>query len=457
VSVLNHHNLVKVTNNINSLPVLENNTIKDDNRNSKNKNMTILYVTTSSNKFKVVEVDNENGTLVRIVQTIDPIVDPLPVSGDGKPLPTKGAFQPVTEWIEKHPLYNLVYVLTSFWSYTTAMVTTYRIADTTTGRLEKIGNSVSTGGLQAAHATFSPDASTFCVCHHNDGIVSFFDCTHDDTPLSTPFKIIATPELIPGTRTTKFPAALPSVHHVQYGPKGRYLLTSDSSKQGRVWTYQVDERGVPCIDTNNDHDRPSSSLKVTYVTPPSGWLGYAFSSYLMGMPYRIRRSVVHPNGRYVYLLMETNATIQIYEIDDRGRIFGDCLQELPVIDPAFFGRRWTGIAVNCPAELYVTETEVFVSNRGIMASRFGSGESGIRIFTVDNDGSKLSPKQFIDTTSVGPVRHFWMNKESTKLHLGINMGKPELIETYVRKDSSCMFEKVGQANVEMDVLCIASM
>jgi 6-phosphogluconolactonase (cycloisomerase 2 family) len=157
--------------------------------------------------------------------------------------------------------------------------------------------------------------------------------------------------------------------------------------------------------------------------------------------------------------MEMNAVIQIYEVDDRGKIYADCLQEIPAINPDYFSnKKWTGIAMHGPAEMYVTETELLVSNRG-MTSRLGSSESGIRIFNIEDGGSKLTPKQVLDTTTCGgPVRHFWMNEESTKLYAGINMGTPEVVHTYTRNDPSCTFTKLeGEANVDMDVLCIARM
>mmetsp|Transcript_5793 Transcript_5793/g.10769 ORF Transcript_5793/g.10769 Transcript_5793/m.10769 type:complete len:418 (+) Transcript_5793:145-1398(+) len=412
--------------------------------------MTILYVSTGANKLKVFEVDDATGNFIRLVQTIDPIVDPLPELGqDGKPVPKTGTFGPVTEWVEKHPKYDLVYAFTSFWSASPAVVTTFRIVDSESGRLQKLGR-VETGGLQAAHATFSPDQSILCVSHHNDGNVAFFDCSKDCVALSSPIKILSTPEVKPGTRTSKFPSVCPSIHHSSYSPNGKFLLTTDSSKQGRVWTYLVDKQGIPLDDT------PSSSLKVTFVSPSPGWLAYTLSKTLIQLDYRIRRSAVHPNGRYVYLLFEMSPVLQVYEIDTNGKIFGDCLQEIPAIDPAYFthgwGGKWTGVGISAPAELYVTESEVLISNRG-MKTRMGSAESSIRIFGMEEDGAKLVPRQVLETP--GPVRYFWMNKESTKIFSGTHSCQPPVVETYVRDEAGGSFTKVGEANVGMDVMCIA--
>lgn len=416
--------------------------------------MTILYVSTNANKLKVVEVDDDTGNLLRTVQTIEPVVEPLPSTADGNPLPTSGAFQPVTEWVEKHPKFDLVYAFTSFWSAAPAIVTTFRITDESDGTLTKLGQ-VSTHGMQAAHVSFSPDQSHLVVAHHNDGNVVFFDCTQNRA-LDEPVKILATPELQEGTRTTKFPNCLPSIHHTSYGPNGQYLLMSDVSKQGRVWTYAVDAHGLPT------EDAPTSSFKPTIITPVVPWFGWLLKKALSFPEYRIRRTVVHPNGKYVYLLMETISVLQIYEIDDHGKISADCLQELPTIDPAYLNNsywgdnsKWHGIAMNMPAELYVTEAEVLVSNRCVKVPYVGFGESSIRIFGLSDNGAKLVLKQIMETPA--SVRHFWKNKDCTKLYSGTNMGKPEVVETFVRDSSNEVFRKVGEANVEMDVMCIAPM
>jgi hypothetical protein len=37
--------------------------------------MTILYVATDANRLKVIEIDDETGKFVRLIQEIDPIVN----------------------------------------------------------------------------------------------------------------------------------------------------------------------------------------------------------------------------------------------------------------------------------------------------------------------------------------------------------------------------------------------
>jgi 6-phosphogluconolactonase (cycloisomerase 2 family) len=278
--------------------------------------MTILYCS-SGNTLKVIDVDDVTGNLVRIVQTIEPIIDPLPEG-----VPTKGFMSPVTEWIEKHPTHSLVYAFTSFWSYHSAIVTTFQIVDPVTGALQMLGAPIETGGLHAAHVAFSPDGSTMCVGHHNDGNLCFFDCRSGDEAVGPPVRVVQTPEVRPETRTTTFPRCLPSIHHVHYSPDGTYLLASDSSKQGRVWTYAVDSRGLPSSES------PTSVHRVTYVRKPAGWLTSVVTRNLTDTDFRIRRAVVHPDGNFVYLLMEFNAVVQVYEIDKNGKVkwpFSSCV------------------------------------------------------------------------------------------------------------------------------------
>lgn len=177
---------------------------------------------------------------------------------------------------------------------------------------------------------------------------------------------------------------------------------------------------------------------------------------------RIRRTLVHPNGKYVYLAMEYANVVQVYEIDNKGKISGDCLQEVPTIDEGYFRRgyfgannKWHGLAVNGLAELHVTETELMVSNRCMTAPHIGSGETSIRIFDIGDDGAKLVLKQVLET--MGLVRHFRKSKDSTKVYSGINTGNLKVIETFVRDSPQDNFRKVGEANIEMDVMCIVPM
>lgn len=554
--------------------------------------MTIIYVATSANRLKAIEVDNDTGGFVRTVQEIDPIVPPhtgtipttltdgdiensnntattrkIPSSridasdnnndDDGKDGKNSLGWEwftshlslgkPTTEWIERHPTFeSLLYVFTSFGNTTSAVVTTYRILgvgnsgggnadvyvdvdlESIRGRLKKLG-SVETKGLQVSHVTFSPDysnantevnhpskskpPSTLCVGHYLDGNLSFFDCSRDGA-LDEPQRVVGLPEVRPETRETSFPNPLPSIHHVTYNPrlaitkndngssKNRtdeddddddlcnYLLVSDTSKQARVWTFEVDSLGLPVSS------RPVSFHKVTYITPPSGWLTRILTgSWVVGLAdYRIRRCVVHPNRRYVYLLLEFNTVIQVYEIHPvTGRISGDCLQEVPAIDPDYFAgwKKATGAAIHASAELCVTETDVFVSTRGtgILSKGNNLAESGVRIFSIENNGAKLVPKQYLPCG--GPVRHFVAlssdgclassspQSSVVRLFAGSDKGRqtsaPQLnsaggstgngngnsasIETFVQsdlEDADGIFERVGVANVGMDdITCIA--
>eukprot|EP00531_Pseudo-nitzschia_arenysensis_P001408 CAMPEP_0116144590 /NCGR_PEP_ID=MMETSP0329-20121206/16091_1 /TAXON_ID=697910 /ORGANISM="Pseudo-nitzschia arenysensis, Strain B593" /LENGTH=543 /DNA_ID=CAMNT_0003640039 /DNA_START=9 /DNA_END=1640 /DNA_ORIENTATION=- len=479
--------------------------------------MTILCVATSENRLKVIEVDNETGQLVRLIQDIDPIVPPnnheaadvtqtdeetlgendtsennnrkTATAVDKNTFLSSGILgsfssseNATTEWIERHPTFDsLLYVFTSFWSKRSAIVTTYRILgidgdqhtndsnSTTTrirGRLKKLG-SVETKGLHVSHVTFSPDyyyyysfvenkhkkpPSIMCVGHYMDGSLSFFDVTRD-AALNEPIRKIVLPEVRPETRTTSFPNPLPSIHHVTYNPRPssnnddndnddellcNYLLVSDTSKQGRVWTFKVDSIGLPISD------KPVSFRKVTHITPPSGWLTRILTgSWLVGLAdYRIRRCVVHPNGLYVYMLLEFNTSIQVYEMDPvKGRIAGDCLQEIPAIDPNYFGwQKRTGVGIHASAELYVTATEVVVSNRGFNFFG-GAAESSVRIFSIQDHGAKLVLKQSLECR--GPVRHFIADNHHNHSHRRIDPASTTTTTTTTTTTSSPVTLFVG--------------
>jgi 6-phosphogluconolactonase (cycloisomerase 2 family) len=392
-----------------------------------------FYVGSSDNKLSVVEVEEETGNLIQIVQTIQPIVDP----------PSKNTKHPSTEWVEKHPKHSLLYALTSFCDSHPAYLTTYRINKSGDGTLEKLGV-CETGGIQASYATFSPDGSILCIAHRCDGNLSFFDCSKDEA-LEKPIKVLETPEIRPGTRCTSSSEALPSLQHVCYASNGEYLLTVDCSKQGRVWTYAVDERGLAISDTPAYKQRCAPirhfhSRSVELVT-----------TQLWNTKYRIRRIAFHPRGNYIYLLFESHSVIQVYEISPDGKILADCLQEIPSIDPSYFDSWWrpTGLAWNAPAEFVATSEGVLVSNRGL--ALMGRAESSIRLFVYDQGGAWLVPKQVLDVA--GPVRHFLMHQN--KIYSGVDRQKPGLVETFVKQEDGT-YKKTGEAAIGMDVMCIAA-
>ena len=67
---------------------------------------TILYVSTGDNKLNVVRVDGE-GNLLNLIQEVGPIVDPIPIKEEDKK-------RVATEWLTKHPKFNLLFAFTSF-------------------------------------------------------------------------------------------------------------------------------------------------------------------------------------------------------------------------------------------------------------------------------------------------------------------------------------------------------
>jgi 6-phosphogluconolactonase (cycloisomerase 2 family) len=441
---------------------------------------TVAYISTNENKMAAVEIDDESGSLIRTVQTVDPIVDQILLPESMKDPNTKNPLKrPVTEWMVRKD--SFLFVLTSFWGESSAIVTTFKINATTTTttttneHLQRVGESIETGGLQACHALLSPSGDTLCVAHYIDGMITFFDVSSfgvDKSPptggLDPPKYIVETPELVPGTRTTKFPSCLPSLHHAWYhqdtiNSTETYLLVSDVSSQGRVWTFAVDEKGMPksVADDDGQMIKPTSNMKVTHVHGPPGWLASAVSKVLMpNVDYRIRRTVVHPNGLYAYLVMEMNAVVQVYEYNAKdGKIYGDCLQESPTIDPSYFnGSKWTGVGMNAPAEVVATDTELFVSNRGLQAKILGSTENSVRIFRLEDKGRKMVPFQCVQTK--GPIRHFWLSDDKNTLLTATHFCEPYVIEKFVRRqdgsddESVGKFVKVGEAEVDFEVACL---
>lgn len=420
-----------------------------------------VYIGTTENKIGVFEIQDETGDLIRTVEIVDPVID-----ADHLPPPPQGIFSGikskmeagVTEWILKHPKLDLMYAFTSFMTAAhEARVTTYQM-DSSSGKLTKLGV-CSTGGMQAAYATFSPDQSLLVVAHHNDGRLTFFDCNAHGGVLEAPIRVVETPEVNPGTRSTEFPRMLPSLHHCLYTPDGKFLLTVDCSKQTRIWTYPVDEHGMVLSD------EPSSNAKVAPMQPGPTTLVSLIMDSIFQNPGRLRRVAIHPQGRYLYVLYEARSLIQVYEITKEGKILLDCLQEIPSVDPSFYDQtlptwkqamagmaKTVGMAYNVAAEFMATKDGLWVSNRGGVL--VGKGDNNMRCFEYQDDGAKLVLKCQLEPQ--GPVRHFAYleNGANTKIITGMNMMTDGLVETFVKTDKDGEFQRVGQAATGLDCMCI---
>jgi 6-phosphogluconolactonase (cycloisomerase 2 family) len=160
--------------------------------------------------------------------------------------------------------------------------------------------------------------------------------------------------------------------------------------------------------------------------------------------------VVHPYCRYAYVLFESHAVLQVYEISTDGKLSGDCLQELPSTDEEFANSKLPiGIALNGPAELVATDDGVWVSNRGV--AFWGRAESSVRHFGYEQDGARLVPRQALPVA--GPVRHFVVH-ENKKIYSGVSGETTRLVETFAKQEDGT-YQKVGQAAVGLDVMCIA--
>ena len=290
----------------------------------------VLYVSHPSNKLQVVQVDKD-GNLIRIIQTIEPVVDPLPDIGNNNGKTPK---QILTEWMDVHPNYPLLYVITSFWASAESILTTYQIVQSTDddddefGRLIKIG-SCTTGGYEAVEGQFSLDNSTYVISHHCGGNIAFFDVAHPNEVA----KLVQVVELptIPGrSRVTPQQDWLrglgnPCCHGTSYAPNGKYLVASDCM-QNQIVSFPVDKSGRPPVSGSS----PTSMIECK-VSQRQRWLSALLWRTLAGVRTtgRPRRAVLHPSGKYLYVLHETIDLIQTFAVDEVGTIIGEgCLQEI---------------------------------------------------------------------------------------------------------------------------------
>lgn len=404
--------------------------------------MPVIYVSTGDNKLGAVEVDSD-GNLIKILQNVEPVVDPLPPTLPENAKGPMGSPAAVTEWLSRHPKCPILYALTSFWNEAEAIVTTYRI-DHESGTLTKLG-SISTGGYQAAHASFSPDGSTYAIAHHNGGALSLFDVSKP-SQLEKPPMVIYPPELVPGTKKApeagKLDQGLPALHGVSYAQNGRYLICADPV-QNAVFTYAVDAKGLPTSPKVPTSQVICETSKWAYA-----WIQRLLAWMLKMKSPRPRRAVIHPNGQYLYVIHEWTNYVQIYAIDEGGNIDPRLIGEVSCIDPSL-RKGFVGIGMTAVAELEAWNDYLVVSVRG-MSALGGRSESSVRLLAYKDGGSGLESAGTLRGIPAA-VRHFY--RKDDVIWVGINSSKTTLVLKYEKQVDGEWVRK-GEADVGMDVFCV---
>ncbi|GKY90683.1 hypothetical protein MPSEU_000041700 [Mayamaea pseudoterrestris] len=437
--------------------------------------MTILYVSCPLNKLSVIGVDNESGNLLQTLQTIYPIVDPLP---EGL-LVDNG----MTEWMDTTPGGDMLYALTSFWNKAHAMLTAFSIgAD---GRLIKLGGaSVSTEGYQAASGSFSADGSTYVVGHHNCGTITVFSVLEDGPPIV--LSTVKPPELTGmmhhpsfqrGNHDTPPTIAPPrAVHHVQYArmvdgtQDADVLLVADCAQDAAI-IYSVDDMGH-FDDRPLAHVRCQPHASSTTARISSGWMQALFRysmRYLFKVSphgFRLRRvalgrtafpsDATTSNESILYCIGELTNTIQVYKVQQQSSnsrdicIAPEPIQELVVAGHSLAGAKYIGLGVTVISEmqLYEEDRTILVGVRGLAKGWNSKAEMGVRVLKQLIDG-RLELGQFIQTP--GAVRHF--SRRGSELFVGMNAEEYPFVQKYVLEENG-LWKFVGQAKVDMDVLCV---
>ena len=437
--------------------------------------MTILYVSCPLNKLAVIEI-NDAGNLLGVIQTVSPVVDPLP---EGL-LVDNG----MTEWISVSADKSLLYALTSFWNKAHAVVTAFAIHADGNGSLTKLGDSVSTRGYQAASGAFSADGSTYVVGHHNCGTITVLSVLEDGPPivLSTlqPPTLLQQPRNLSlttsGSVSTSTSTPLPtvtadappepkkSVHQVQYfaatSSMPETLVVADCAQDAAI-IYEVDDMGH--LD-----DRPLAHVSCRphehVAHGGSGWAQWLFRQFMQRVlpshGVRVRRAVlghVQQQQTFLYCLGELTNCIQVYRVDTSSTAGGakmisidkEPLQDMVVAGHSLEQSSYIGLALTVVSELQVYDDGmVLVGVRG-MAKLWGSrAEMGVRVLKQLEDG-RLELGQWIETP--GAVRHFC--RRDKQLFVGINSEDYPFVQTYALQEDG-LWKLTGQAKVDMDVFCV---
>jgi 6-phosphogluconolactonase (cycloisomerase 2 family) len=211
--------------------------------------------------------------------------------------------------------------------------------DPRTGELKML-NRQPTGRGGGLHVIIDP-TDGFLLVPHNPGTIAVLPIRPDGSlaPMSDAADWSGTLGPHRTEQTTPHP------HHVQFDRRGRFLIVPDKG---------LDLVHVFTLDT--------ATGKLVATKPPS------VAARSGSAP---RHVVLHPAGRYAYVVNELDSTVTTYRFDeDRGRL--EPIQVIPTIPTTFTGN-------NTGAEIAMTRSGRFVyaSNRG---------HNSIAIFAVEASG-----------------------------------------------------------------------
>ena len=408
--------------------------------------MPEFYFGTDSNKIGEVKTNDKTGKLVRV--SLFPSAPNTYKMKDGVS----------TQVVVSHPTLPLVISLTSFWNAHPSHLTCF---ETKEGDLAEVTGS-DMPGREACHAMFYPKDNnqnkvTLACAHLHDGTVAFFQFSAKEIPKSLddqPAMTIALPLLEAGTRRTlgtgKGLTSVPSSVHVFYAPNGNYLLVVDPN-QSCIFTFQVDETGLP------SSDQPSATFKCHTDAPSLGWFSKIVNKIRGYSSCQPRRVAISPNDKYVFVSYEYQNVIQVYHIDQYGKIDPEqkgCMQEVSTIDAALTSKKLIGLTFQASAECKVFGNSLYVSNRGDKVVA-GKSENSIRIFDI-RDGGRLASQHAVHCS--GPVRHFCVYEKDGYDILIAGTTKPGMsLQTFQRKqgEESSQFELVGEADVGVSIFSVA--
>ena len=352
-----------------------------------------------------------------------------------------------TEWVAVHPRKPLLYAMTSFWDADNAQLVTYRI-DKATGRLTRIG-ACDTGGMQAAHATFSRTGKFLLVAHYVSGHVSIFDTEKSDR-IARASAVIELPGPRDPQNYGRFGVETPLAHGVTVAPSGRYFTVCDAG-QDRLWTFAFDERTGAA--------RLVQELAAFSTLPYHGLAQSVIMTRVLGGKSRPRHMAYHPNGRFAYVLHEARNAVCWHRHDDAtGRIGAEVLGQVSTLSAAHRRSWFIGLAINAAAEVAVTPDGryLFASNRGLRL-KGGAAENSVAVFALRDDGAAV-PVQHLPAES--NPRHF-LRLGDDSLLVGLAGRTRQRIARYAPRDAlggeafTREWEPKEATEIGQAVLCIA--
>jgi 6-phosphogluconolactonase len=314
-------------------------------------------------------------------------------------------------WVALHPTGRFLYAVNEIDDYggqASGSVRAYAI-DAATGGLTLL-NEQSSQGRDPTHLAVDPNGAFAVVADYSGPFVVL--PIADDGRLGPASEIMQ----ISGGGPNKARQEMSHPHAVLFDPAGRYLVTADLGVD-RVQSYRLDPSGRLV------------SIAAAALAPGAGPRHLAF----------------FPDGRFLYVANELNATVTVFAYDAATGTIGPEVQTVAMLPEEFADEKSAAEIAVHPSGRFL-----YASHRGEDGAQSPVADS-IAGFTIDAASGELTPIG-LTTEGLDYPRHFAIDPSGSRLYACNQQG--DSIVPFAIDQTSGRLSATGQVTATPTPVCI---